>query len=241
MLAILTTHPIQYQVPLWQALAQDGRLPFEVWYLTNHGVRPSRDREFGQTFSWDIDSLTGYPHRFLPAVEGTTPATFLKCRLGKVYAPGFEPAERWHFGFKGGRWRPTGRRGNFRYLGDVPKIELMQYYNRSSVLVLPSIADAYPLVVLEALVCGLPVIVSANTGSKEMVRDGEDGFVVPIRDVGALKQKILLLYEDPDAQYRMAEAAAQRASQLTLEGYARKVLQMYERLVGTTPEDVGVA
>jgi glycosyltransferase involved in cell wall biosynthesis len=83
MLAILTTHPIQYQVPLWQALALDGRVPFEVWYLTSHGVRPSADREFGQTFSWDIDTLTGYPHRFLRSVEGATPAAFLKCRLGE--------------------------------------------------------------------------------------------------------------------------------------------------------------
>ena len=83
MLAILTTHPIQYQVPLWQALALDGRVPFEVWYLTSHGVRPSADREFGQTFSWDIDTLTGYPHRFLFAAEGATPAEFLKCRLGE--------------------------------------------------------------------------------------------------------------------------------------------------------------
>jgi len=83
MLAILTTHPIQYQVPLWQALALDGRVPFEVWYLTSHGVRPSADQEFGQTFSWDIDTLTGYPHRFLPALEGATPAKFLKCRLGE--------------------------------------------------------------------------------------------------------------------------------------------------------------
>lgn len=83
MLTILSTHPIQYQVPLWQALALDGRIPFEVWYLTSHGVRPSADREFGQTFSWDIDTLTGYPHRFLRAVEGTTPASFLKCRLGE--------------------------------------------------------------------------------------------------------------------------------------------------------------
>jgi len=83
MLVILTTHPIQYQVPLWQALAFDGRVPFEVWYLTSHGVRPSADREFGQTFSWDIDTLTGYPHRFLLAAEGATPAEFLKCRLGE--------------------------------------------------------------------------------------------------------------------------------------------------------------
>ena len=86
MLAILTTHPIQYQAPLWQALAVDGRVPFEVWYLTDHGTRPSRDREFGQTFSWDIDTLCGYPHRFLSTVSGSTPAVFLEMPLGRAFA-----------------------------------------------------------------------------------------------------------------------------------------------------------
>ena len=81
MLAILTTHPIQYQVPIWQELAQHGQVPFEVWYLTNHGTRPSLDREFGKTFSWDIDTLSGYPYRFMEMMEGASPDTFWKCRL----------------------------------------------------------------------------------------------------------------------------------------------------------------
>ena len=81
MLAILTTHPIQYQVPLWQALARDGRVPFEVWYLTDHGTRRSRDREFGQTFAWDIDTLSGYTHRFLEVDQRATPTSFWRCRL----------------------------------------------------------------------------------------------------------------------------------------------------------------
>ena len=65
MLAIITTHPIQYQVPLWQALARDGRVPFEIWYLTDHGARITRDKEFGRDFAWDLPLLEGYPHRFL--------------------------------------------------------------------------------------------------------------------------------------------------------------------------------
>jgi glycosyltransferase involved in cell wall biosynthesis len=81
MLAILTTHPIQYQVPLWQALARDRRVPFEVWYLTDHGTRSSRDREFDQTFSWDIDTLSGYTHRFLEVHQRATPSSFWSCRL----------------------------------------------------------------------------------------------------------------------------------------------------------------
>lgn len=83
MLAIVTTHPIQYQTPIWQALAADGRIPFEVWYLTRHGVKPTLDRQFGTTFSWDIDTLSGYPYRFLETPEQATPNTFWRCRLNE--------------------------------------------------------------------------------------------------------------------------------------------------------------
>jgi glycosyltransferase involved in cell wall biosynthesis len=82
-LAILTTHPIQYQVPLWQALARDGRVPFEVWYLTDHGVQVSHDKEFGKDFTWDLDTLEGYPYRFLDTMHGATPTSFWKCRLSE--------------------------------------------------------------------------------------------------------------------------------------------------------------
>src|SRR5262249_22639824 len=81
MLVVLTTHPIQYQVPLWQALAKNGRVPFEVWYLSRHGSRPTMDREFGQRFAWDIDTLADYPHRFLSESEDASPSAFWKCRL----------------------------------------------------------------------------------------------------------------------------------------------------------------
>jgi glycosyltransferase involved in cell wall biosynthesis len=81
MLAILTTHPIQYQTPIWQALAKDGRVPFEVWYLTDFGTRPDLDVEFGKTFQWDIDTLSGYPYRLLKTGTGATPTNFWRCRL----------------------------------------------------------------------------------------------------------------------------------------------------------------
>lgn len=81
MLVILTTHPIQYQIPLWQALAKDGRVPFEVWYLTKHGIGISRDKEFCKAFAWDIDTLTGYPYRFLKCAASASPTSFWQCRL----------------------------------------------------------------------------------------------------------------------------------------------------------------
>jgi Glycosyl transferases group 1 len=81
MLAILTTHPIQNQVPLWQRLAADGRVPFEVWYLSKHATQVSRDVEFGREFAWDIDMLKGYRYRILKTPVGATPNTFWQTRI----------------------------------------------------------------------------------------------------------------------------------------------------------------
>jgi glycosyltransferase involved in cell wall biosynthesis len=86
MLIILSTHPVQYHVPLWQALARDNRVPFQVWYLTDHGTRPALDRDFGKTFAWDIDTLSGYSYRFLEAPKNATPSSFARCRLTQPLA-----------------------------------------------------------------------------------------------------------------------------------------------------------
>src|SRR5919198_699624 len=87
MLVIIATHPIQYQAPLWQALAREGSVPFEVWYLTHFAVKTSHDSEFGKAFAWDIDMLGGYPHRLLKVAKGATPTTFRRCRIVDPLAP----------------------------------------------------------------------------------------------------------------------------------------------------------
>lgn len=96
MLIILTTHPIQYQIPLWQALGADGRVPFEVWYLTDHAVKPTLDREFGKAFAWDLGrgTLEGYSHRFLKVNKNWTlhPTVFRGVRLEEDLRPLFKHA-----------------------------------------------------------------------------------------------------------------------------------------------------
>lgn len=64
MLVILTSHPVQYQAPLWRALAAE-HADFEVWFLTDQGLRHTEDKDFGKSFAWDVDLLSGYPHRFV--------------------------------------------------------------------------------------------------------------------------------------------------------------------------------
>ena len=65
MLAILTTHPIQYQVPIWKGLAARGKIPFKVFYMSDRGLQARFDPGFGKSLSWDIDLLGGYECEFL--------------------------------------------------------------------------------------------------------------------------------------------------------------------------------
>jgi len=59
------SHPIQYHVPVFQALAQDPRVDLTVYFCWDFGVREQRDPEFGTVFKWDIPMLEGYRHVFL--------------------------------------------------------------------------------------------------------------------------------------------------------------------------------
>ncbi len=68
---------------MWQALAREGSVPFEVWYLTRHGVEPSPDAEFKKSFKWDLNLLEGYPYEFLQTNPNPKVHRFWKVRLGE--------------------------------------------------------------------------------------------------------------------------------------------------------------
>ena len=64
-LAIVATHPIQYQVPLWRSLAQLPELDVHVYFGSDFSVRGFRDSGFGVMVKWDVPLIEGYAHTFL--------------------------------------------------------------------------------------------------------------------------------------------------------------------------------
>ncbi len=74
-LAIIASHFIQYQAPLWRALAKRPELNVRVYYLSDHGRRPGLDRQFGEVFQWDIPLDTGYNWELLPGAMGVSPGS----------------------------------------------------------------------------------------------------------------------------------------------------------------------
>lgn len=117
-------------------------------------------------------------------------------------------------------------------IGGVPKNKLYRYYSQGSVFILFSLQDGFGMVVLEAMACGLPVICSTNTGAKDVIRDGIDGFIVPTKDVETLKKKILFLYEYPDMVYKMGKNARENVvSSYTWYHYGRRTIEIYKKII----------
>jgi glycosyltransferase involved in cell wall biosynthesis len=114
-----------------------------------------------------------------------------------------------------------------------PEFELHKYYSQGSVFCLASIQEGLAMVLPQAMACGLPVICTTHTGGEDMVRDGQDGFIVPIRDVEALKERILFFYTNRDACKEMGYSAQQRVkSGYTWVDYGNRMIGEYKRILG---------
>ena len=89
--------------------------------------------------------------------------------------------------------------------------ELVKLYQACDVFVLPTRADCFSLVAMEAMSCGLPVAISRLGGIPEIVGDGETGFLLEPDDYGALAQRLDQLVSDAGLRGRMGAAALARA------------------------------
>jgi glycosyltransferase involved in cell wall biosynthesis len=114
------------------------------------------------------------------------------------------------------------------YVGQVPRSRVIDEFRRADVFVLPTLCDSFALVHLEAMACGVPVITTPNCGS--VVRDGADGFLVPIRDAEAIADRIELLLADRALRERMGRNARARAREFTWERYGERLLGALNRL-----------
>lgn len=121
---------------------------------------------------------------------------------------------------------------SFCYLGHRPQAELHKYYSQCSVFIMPSIEEGLSMVQLQGMACGLPLICTTNTGGDDLVEDGQEGFIVPIRDVEAIKEKILYLYKNQDVCYQMGQAAKHKVQRgFTWDDYGENVVNAYQNML----------
>jgi starch synthase len=123
----------------------------------------------------------------------------------------------------GKRFRPNRRVdeacGRWRWFESLAHERVLEVMQKSDVLVLPSLTEGCALVVLEALACGLPVIITPNTGSLEFVTDGREGFVVPICSSDAIAERLSVLDRDRRLLTEMSSNAHATAEEKSWSNY----------------------
>lgn len=85
--------------------------------------------------------------------------------------------------------------------------DVRPYYEKAGVYVLPSYREGTPRTVLEAMAMARPIITTDTNGCRDTVKDNETGFLVPIKDVDALAEKMIYFIEHPEAIETMGSAA----------------------------------
>jgi glycosyltransferase involved in cell wall biosynthesis len=97
-------------------------------------------------------------------------------------------------------------KATFRFLGNVPNAELPGFLNSCDLFVLPSLYEGHPKALLEAMACGLGVVGTRVAGTREIIRDGENGLLCET-DAKSIKVAVECLLNDPVLRERLGKAA----------------------------------
>jgi len=109
------------------------------------------------------------------------------------------------------RAKELGLDASVTFAGYVPNEKMPQVYSEAHIFALPTEAESFAMVFPEAMACGLPIISSTAGAVPEIVREGQDGLLVPAGDVDAFEGALRRLIEDEPLRTKMAHNARQRA------------------------------
>jgi UDP-glucose:(heptosyl)LPS alpha-1,3-glucosyltransferase len=108
-------------------------------------------------------------------------------------------------------------------------LDVQPWYGAADSFVLPSLYDPFPNAALEAMACGLPVIVTPQCGTAELIDEGKSGFIVDALTVDALAERLARL--DVSTAQAMGRRARERAEGLSIKSMAEHLLVIYRSLV----------
>ena len=130
--------------------------------------------------------------------------------------------------------REKGLEGCVSYDGPRYGDEKWKAFSQADVFAFPTFYpdECFPLVVLEAMGAGLPVVTTTEGALPEMIREGEDGFICPKQDSGALADALARLLSDPVLRTRMGESGRTRyETAFTLDRFERNIVDILKRHV----------
>lgn len=118
------------------------------------------------------------------------------------------------------------------YLGQVNQAKLIEWYQKASIFVLPSLFEPFGIVILEALSCETPVVSTYAGGVPEIVRNGENGILVPVNNPLKLAEAINYLLENKDVRVKFGKAGREWViKNFSLEASVNKLYKIYKNML----------
>ncbi len=120
-------------------------------------------------------------------------------------------------------------RGQVELVGPTPRSNIAGWMEKFDVLLFPSTCEGSAGAVTEAMMSGLPIVTSPNSGT--LVRHGIDGFVCPYDDTDRMADDITRLANDPEQRHQMGTSARARAEAFDIDYYGKTLRELCERLL----------
>jgi glycosyltransferase involved in cell wall biosynthesis len=118
-----------------------------------------------------------------------------------------------------------------KYPGAMEQSELIEWYQKASLFILPSFIEGFPVTILEALSCETPVIATPVGGIPEIIKNHRTGILIPTDDSIRLAEAIQYLLENKDVRLKMGHEGRTLVTKYhSLEAAAKKLIMVYERL-----------
>lgn len=122
-----------------------------------------------------------------------------------------------------------GVRDRVHFLGFQNQSRLPEVYRSADLLVLPSEYDPCPVVVCEAMLCGVPTVISDEIrGRREQIEEGKTGYVFPCGDIDALAGILRRALANPERLAEMGEAARRKMDEFSPHTYVRDLVQLLD-------------
>jgi phosphatidylinositol alpha-mannosyltransferase len=128
------------------------------------------------------------------------------------------------------RRKARGLEGNVRFVGRVLE-ERSFFYGSCDMYLCPTTRASFGITLLEAMACGVPMVVSDITGFRELVAGGEEAVRVPPDRPGAWAQAVVDLIGDPTRREAMRQAGLRKAAEFSWPRIAARIIETYERVL----------
>ena len=115
------------------------------------------------------------------------------------------------------------------FTGPIAHDNVWEYYQKASIFVLPSLNEGMSNTMLEALACGLPLLATDTGGTRELVTDNKNGFIIKMKDFNDLAEKIEKFLLDKNLEERMGKESRLLAEKLSWETVAREYTDLYKK------------